>query len=61
MIYKEIIDNETYYYVRTNSSDSLILATSDESLARRIESAISSVKDDSQVRIKAVRGNKKGP
>jgi hypothetical protein len=61
MIYKEIIDNEPYYYVRTNSTDILILATSNEALARRIEHAISSVKDDSQIRIKAVRGNKKGP
>jgi hypothetical protein len=61
MIYKEIIDNEPFYYVRTNSTDSLILATSNEALARRIEHAISSVKDDSQIRIKPVRGNKKGP
>jgi hypothetical protein len=61
MIYKEKIDDETKYYVRTNSTDSLILVTSDQMLARRIEHAISSVKDDSQIRIKAVRGNKKGP
>ena len=61
MIYKETIDNETFYYVRTNSTDSLILATSNETLARRIEHAISSVKDDSEIRIKPVRGNKKGP
>ena len=61
MIYKELINNEVYYYVRTNTTDSLILATSSESLAQRIEHAISSVKDDSQIRIKAVRGNKKGP
>ena len=61
MIYKEKIDDETKYYVRTNSTDSLILVTSDQILARRIEHAISSVKDDSQIRIKAVRGNKKGP
>ena len=61
MIYKEKIDNETFYYVRTNTTDSLILATSIEALARRIEHAISSVKDDSEIRIKPVRGNKKGP
>lgn len=61
MIYKEIIDDEVYYYVRTNSTDSLILATSNETLARRIEHAISSVKDDSQIRIKPMRGNRKGP
>jgi hypothetical protein len=61
MIYKEKIDDEIKYYVRTNSTDSLILVTSDQMLARRIEHAISSVKDDSQIRIKAVRGNKKGP
>ena len=61
MIYKEIIDNETFYYVRTKTTDSLILATSNEALARRIEHAISSVKDDSEIRIKPVRGNKKGP
>ena len=61
MIYKETIDNETFYYVRTNSTDSLILATSNEALARRIEHAISNVKDDSQIRIKPARGTKKGP
>jgi len=61
MIYKEIIDNETFYYVRTNKTDSLILATSNEALARIIEHAISSVKDDSLIRIKPARGNKKGP
>jgi len=56
MIYKELIDHETYYYVRTNTTDSLILVTSSEQLARRIEHAISSVKDDSQIRIKPMRG-----
>lgn len=56
MIYKELIDDEIYYYVRTNTTDSLILATSSEALARRIEHAISSVKDDSQIRIKPMRG-----
>lgn len=56
MIYKELIDYETYYYVRTNTTDSLILVTSSEQLARRIEHAISSVKDDSQIRIKPMRG-----
>lgn len=61
MLYKEKIDDEIKYYVRTNTTDSLILVTSCEQLARRIEHAISSVKDDSQIRIKAVRGNKKGP
>lgn len=61
MIYKEIIDNETFYYVRTNSTNSLILATSNEALARRIEHAISSVKDDSQIRIKPSRKIGKGP
>ena len=61
MIYKEKIDNETFYYVRTNSTDSLILATSNEALARRIEHAISSVKDDSEIRIRPMRGNRKGP
>jgi hypothetical protein len=61
MIYKEIIDNETFYYVRTKTTDSLILTTSSESLARRIEHAISSVKDDSDIRIRPMRGNRKGP
>jgi uncharacterized protein YegP (UPF0339 family) len=61
MIYKETINQETYYYVRTKTTNSLILTTSDEALARRIENAISSVKDDSQIRIKPARGNKKGP
>jgi len=61
MIYKEKIDNETFYYVRTNSTNSLILATSNEALARRIEHAISSVKDDSQIRIKPSRKTGKGP
>lgn len=59
MIYKEKIDDETKYYVRTNSTDSLILVTSDQMLARRIEHAISSVKDDSQIRIKPARGKTK--
>ena len=61
MIYKETIDDEIKYYVRTNKSDSLILVTSCEVLARRIEHAISSVKDDSDIRIKPARGNRKGP
>jgi len=61
MIYKEIIDNETFYYVRTNSTDSLILATSNEALARRIEHAVSSVKNDSDIRIKPSRKTGKGP
>ena len=61
MIYTEIIDNEVFYYVRTNSTNSLILTTSNQSLARRIEHAISNVKDDSDIRIKPMRGNKKGP
>ena len=61
MIYKETIDDETYYYVRTNKTNSLILTTSSESLARRIEHAISSVKNDSDIRIKPMRGNRKGP
>ena len=61
MLYVEEFNNEKHYYVRTKKGNSLILVTTNESLARRIEHAISSVKDDSQVRIKAVRGNKKGP
>jgi len=61
MLYVEEFDDEKQYYVRTKKGNSLILVTRDEQLAKRIEQAISSVEDDSQIRIKAVRGNRKGP
>jgi uncharacterized protein with PIN domain len=61
MLYVEEFDDEKHYYVRTKKGNSLILVTRDEQLAKRIEHAISSVEDDSQIRIKAVRGNRKGP
>ena len=61
MLYIEEFDNEKHYYVRTKSDNSLILVTTNESLARRIEHAISGLKDDSQVRIKPARANAKGP
>jgi uncharacterized protein with PIN domain len=61
MLYVEEFDDEKHYYVRTKKGNSLILVTRDERLAKRIEHAISSVEDDSQIRIKAVRGNRKGP
>jgi|DEB3_MinimDraft_2_1074329.scaffolds.fasta_scaffold07297_2 hypothetical protein len=60
MLYVEEFDNEKHYYVRTKSDNSLILVTTSESLARRIEHAISGLKDDSQVRIKPARANAKG-
>jgi hypothetical protein len=60
MLYVEEFDNEKHYYVRTKSDNSLILVTTNESLARRIEHAISGLKDDSQVRIKPARPNAKG-
>ena len=61
MLYVEEFDNEKHYYVRTKKGNSLILVTTNESLARRIEHAISGLKDDSQVRIKPARANAKGP
>ena len=61
MLYVEEFDDEKHYYVRTKKGNSLILVTRDEQLAKRIEHSISSVEDDSQIRIKAVRGNRKGP
>ena len=61
MLYIEEFDNEKHYYVRTKSDNSLILVTTNESLARRIEHAISGLKDDSKVRIKPARPNAKGP
>jgi hypothetical protein len=61
MLYVEEFDDEKHYYVRTKKGNNLILVTTNESLARRIEHAISSLSDDSSVRIKPVRGNRKGP
>jgi hypothetical protein len=61
MLYVEEFNNEKHYYVKTKTDNSLILVTTNESLARRIEHAISSVKDDSDIRIKPARQNAKGP
>ena len=61
MLYVEEFNNEKHYYVKTKTDNSLILVTTNESLARRIEHAISGLKDDSQVRIKPARPNAKGP
>ena len=58
MMYVDIIDDEEVYYVYTNVGNLLILVTKDCKLAVQVNAVLKNLKNDSHVRIKAVRDKK---
>lgn len=58
MMYVEFVDDEEVYYIYTNKGNYLILVTKDCKLAVQVNAALKNVKNDSHIRIKAVRDKK---
>lgn len=58
MIDLKFIDDELFYFVYTNKGHNLILFTRDGKLATQVDAALKNVKNDSHIRIKAVRDKK---
>lgn len=58
MMYVDYIDDEETYYIYTNKGNNLILVTKDCKLAVQVNAVLKNLKNDSHVRIKAVRDKK---
>jgi flagellar basal body rod protein FlgG len=59
MLKLEFIDGEMFYFVFTNKGNNLILVTRDGRFAMQTNAALKNRVDDSNVRIKLMRGRKK--